>query len=86
MTAAAGHAAPAACGLLDFTCRISQSISNWFAGLVESAVNPVLAVTGNDLLSTPQPGSFPAVTGMGAPRWPSRMPPTCCWSWPAGSW
>jgi hypothetical protein len=64
VTAAGGHAALAACGLLDFTCRISQSITSWFAGLVESAINPVLTVIGNDLLSTPQPGSFPAVTGM----------------------
>ena len=29
-----------------------------------SAINPVLAVIGQDLLSTPQPGSFPAVAGM----------------------
>jgi hypothetical protein len=60
----AAHPALAACGLLDFTCQISQSITSWFAGLVQSAINPVLTVIGNDLLSTPQPGSFPAVTGM----------------------
>ena len=62
MTAA--HPALAACGLLDFTCQISQSITSWFAGLVQSAINPVLTVIGKDLLSTPQPGSFPAVAGM----------------------
>ena len=60
----AAHPALAACGLLDFTCQISQSITSWFASLVESAINPVLTVIGQDLLSTPQPGSFPAVAGM----------------------
>ena len=64
MTAPAPHPVLAACGFLDFTCQISQSITSWFASLVESAVNPVLGIIGNDLLSTPQPGSFPAVTGM----------------------
>ena len=54
----------AACVPLDFTCQISQSITGWFAGLVQSAINPVLTVIGQDLLSTPQPGSFPAVAGM----------------------
>ena len=62
MTAA--HPALAACGFLDYTCQISQSITSWFASLVQSAINPVLTVIGQDLLSTPQPGSFPAVTGM----------------------
>ncbi len=64
MTAAAPHPVLAACGFLDYTCQISQSITSWFASLVQSAVNPVLGIIGNDLLSTPQPGSFPAVTGM----------------------
>jgi hypothetical protein len=63
-TAPAAHPVLAACGPLDFTCQISQSITSWFASLVQSAVNPVLGIIGNDLLSTPQPGSFPAVTGM----------------------
>jgi hypothetical protein len=60
----AAHPALAACVPLDFTCQISQSITGWFAGLVASAINPVLTVIGQDLLSTPQPGSFPAVAGM----------------------
>jgi hypothetical protein len=60
----ATHPALAACGFLDFTCQISQSITSWFASLVDSAINPVLTVIGQDLLSTPQPGSFPAVAGM----------------------
>ena len=85
MTAPAAHPVLAACGFLDFTCQISQSITSWFASLVESAINPVLGIIGNDLLSTPQPGSFPAVTGMWGTSCPSPMPPTCCSSWPAGS-
>jgi hypothetical protein len=60
----AAHPALAACGPLDFTCQIAQSITGWFAGLVSSAVNPVLGLIGQDLLSTPQPGSFGAVDGM----------------------
>jgi hypothetical protein len=58
------HPALAACVPLDFTCQVSQSVTGWFAGLVSSALNPVLAVIGQDLLSTPQPGSFSAVAGM----------------------
>ncbi len=58
------HPALAACGFLDYTCQISQSITGWFASLVQSAINPLLGIIGQDLLSTPQPGSFPAVTGM----------------------
>jgi hypothetical protein len=63
MTAA--QPAVASCGLLNyFTCEISQSITGWFASLVQSGLNPVLAVIGRDLLVTPQPDSFPAVAGM----------------------
>ena len=63
MTAA--QPAVASCGLLNyFTCEISQSITGWFASLVQSGLNPVLSIIGRDLLVTPQPGSFPAVTGM----------------------
>jgi hypothetical protein len=54
----------AACVPLDVSCQISQAVTGWFAGLVNSAINPVLTVIGQDLLSTPQPGSFPAVAGM----------------------
>src|SRR5438046_1582649 len=39
--------APAAgtgsCGLLDYTCFVTRAITGWFAGLVRSAVNPLLA-------------------------------------------
>ncbi len=58
------------CGLLDFNCYISNAITSWFAGLVKSAVNPLLALIGQTALSTPQPDSIPAVrtlwsTGLG---------------------
>ena len=58
------------CGLVDFNCYISNAITSWFAGLVKSAVNPLLALIGQTALSTPQPDSIPAVrtlwsTGLG---------------------
>jgi hypothetical protein len=43
---------------------VSSAVNSWFSGLVSSAINPLIGVVGNDLLSTPQPGSFPAVTSM----------------------
>ena len=46
------------CGLLDFGCDVSNAITGWFAGLVKSAVNPLLALIGRTALSTPQPGSI----------------------------
>jgi hypothetical protein len=49
------------CGLFDFNCYISNAITSWFAGLVKSAVNPLLALIGQTALSTPQPDSIPAV-------------------------
>ena len=58
------------CGLLDFGCYVSNAITGWFAGLVKSAVNPLLALIGQTALSTPQPDSIAAVrtlwsTGLG---------------------
>jgi hypothetical protein len=62
--------APAAgtgsCGLLDYTCFVTRAITGWFAGLVRSAVNPLLAWIGDSALSTPQPGAIPAVHAMWA--------------------
>jgi hypothetical protein len=49
------------CGWFDFTCDVSHAITSWFAGLVTSAVNPLLTLIGQTALSTPQPGSIPAV-------------------------
>jgi hypothetical protein len=49
------------CGLLDFGCDVSNAITGWFAGLVKSAVNPLLSLIGRTALSTPQPGSVAAV-------------------------
>ena len=58
------------CGLLDVGCDVSNAITGWFAGLVKSAVNPLLSLIGRTALSTPQPGSVAAVqtlwsTGLG---------------------
>jgi hypothetical protein len=60
----AAHPAAAACGLVDLSCQVSQAVTGWFAALVQSAVNPVLGLIGNNLLSTAQPGNSSAVTGM----------------------
>jgi hypothetical protein len=49
------------CGFLDFNCYVTSAITGWFAGLVKSAVNPLLTLIGQTALSTPQPGSIPAV-------------------------
>ncbi len=62
--------APAAgtggCGFLDFTCYVTSAITSWFASLIKSAVNPLLTLIGQSALSTPQPGSIPAVHTMWA--------------------
>jgi hypothetical protein len=50
------------CGWFDFTCDVTHAITGWFAGLVTSAVNPLLSLIGETALSTPQPGSIPAVS------------------------
>jgi len=50
------------CGWFDFTCDVTHAITSWFAGLVTSAVNPLLTLIGQTALSTPQPGSIPAVS------------------------
>jgi hypothetical protein len=58
------------CGLTDVNCYVGKAITNWFASLVKSAVNPLLTMIGRTALSTPQPGSIAAVrdlwsTGLG---------------------
>jgi hypothetical protein len=62
--------APAAgtggCGFFDLTCHVTSAITGWFAGLVRSAVNPLLVLIGQSALSTPQPGAIPAVHTMWA--------------------
>jgi hypothetical protein len=52
------------CGFFDFTCHVTSAITGWFAGLVRSAVNPLLVLIGQSALSTPQPGGIPAVHTM----------------------
>jgi hypothetical protein len=52
------------CGILDFGCYVSNAITSWFAGLVKSAVNPLLSLIGWTALSTPQPDSIAAVRAL----------------------
>ena len=54
----------ARCGVVDITCHVTSAITGWFAGLVTSAVNPLLGLIGRTALSTPQPGSVPAVQAL----------------------
>jgi hypothetical protein len=54
------------CGLLDVGCYVSNAITSWFAGLVKSAVNPLLSLIGRTALSTPQPDSIAAVQSLWA--------------------
>jgi len=57
-------AAAGGCGLLDVGCYVSNAITSWFAGLVKSAVNPLLSLIGRTALQTPQPGSIGAVRAL----------------------
>ena len=54
----------AGCGVFDVTCHVTSAITGWFAGLVTSAVNPLLGLIGQTALSTPQPGTVPAVQAL----------------------
>jgi len=58
---AAAAAASSSCGLLDVSCHVTTAITGWFAGLITSAVNPLVNFIGSSALSTPQPSSVPAV-------------------------
>jgi hypothetical protein len=62
------HPALAACLPFDVSCQITGAVTgavnNWFTSLVQSAINPLLAIIGKDLLTTPQPGSYPGVVSM----------------------
>jgi hypothetical protein len=57
-------AASSSCGFFDVTCQIASSITGWFAGLIASAVNPLVNFIGSSALSTPQPSSIPAVSSL----------------------
>jgi hypothetical protein len=54
----AAPGAPAGCGLLDFACQAGHAIDSWFADLVSAAINPMFALIGQTLLTTPQVGSI----------------------------
>ena len=42
------------CGFFDVTCHVSAAIDGWFRDLVTSALNPILALLGRTVLSTPE--------------------------------
>ena len=69
--AAAARPAPAAvravaggCGIIDVGCQVGQAVTSWFAGLVRSALSPLLALIRHSALATPQPGAIAAVRTM----------------------
>jgi hypothetical protein len=49
------------CGWFDVSCEVSHAVTSWFSSLVTSAVNPLFALLGRSLLSTPQVGDFATV-------------------------
>ena len=59
-------AASSSCGFFDVTCHITSAITGWFAGLITSAINPLVSFIGSSALSTPQPSSIPAVSSLWA--------------------
>jgi hypothetical protein len=64
--AAQAAARAAGCGFFDVGCQAGQAIDSWFAGLARSAVNPLFALLGRTLLSTPQVGDFSTVWSLWA--------------------
>jgi hypothetical protein len=56
--------AAASCGFFDISCHAGQAVTSWFAGLVTSAVNPLFALLGRTLLTTPQLGGLPEVRSL----------------------
>jgi hypothetical protein len=52
------------CGWFDMSCKVKQSINNWFKDLVKSAINPVFGMLGKSLLATPQLDEWSRVQGL----------------------
>lgn len=50
-------------GLLDIPGQIESAITEWFAGLVKDALNPVMELVGRTLLSTPQVAGQASIRG-----------------------
>jgi hypothetical protein len=54
------------CGFFNIGCQVGHAIDSWFADLVKSAINPLFALLGQTLLSTPQVGNFSTVRSLWA--------------------
>ena len=54
----------AGCGFLDVSCEIGNAVTSWFAALARDALQPLLTLAGQTLLSSPQAGAIPAVHSM----------------------
>lgn len=57
------------CGLFDITGCFGSAIDNFFDGIVSAALNPLLDLLGQTLLSTPTPGSLPEVGALWTSSW-----------------
>jgi len=62
--AAAARAVAGGCGIIDVGCQVGQAVTSWFAGLVRSALSPLLALIRHSALATPQPAAIAAVRTM----------------------
>ncbi len=54
------------CGFFNIGCQVGHAIDSWFADLVKSAINPLFALLGDTLLSTPQVGGSSTVRSLWA--------------------
>jgi hypothetical protein len=62
--APAAGTSSASCGFLDVSCEIGNAVTSWFAALASNALQPLLTLVGETLLSSPQAGAIPAVHSM----------------------
>ena len=61
---AAMTATSSSCALFNVACYVTSAVTGWFAGLITSAISPLVSFIGSSALSTPQPSSIPAVRSL----------------------
>lgn len=60
---------PADCGTFDIGCHIGEGVNNLFRGIVEAALNPLLRLPSDTLLTTPTLSQLPQVGPMWDVSW-----------------
>ena len=58
-----------ACGLTDLGACVGETITGFFRGIVTAALNPLLGLLSDTLLTTPTPDSLPALGGLWDGSW-----------------